>query len=212
MNINLLPDHFWDVFKKTKGAFSTPEAIALYNICLQAPKGVYLELGTHRGKSTLAASMALKPSVFYLVDLIFSDKETVKEVGDTLSPYIQEMAFSFLSEYSVDAIKKFDNISYCFVDTGDHEEELVSSEVLLLEDRIAEDGVIAFHDLDNQFVAVRKWYDYLVGTGKYEPIEIKWDEIFNYVRDNNLEDGNDSWHEKGSEEFPKFVGGLKRKK
>ena len=72
-------------------------------------------------------------------------------------------------------------------------------------------GILAFHDYGNQFTAIARWYDYLVGTGKYEPIAIDWDTIFDYVRDNNLEEGNSSWHERGSEEFPKFVGALKRK-
>jgi len=36
----ILPDNkFWEVFKSTHGAFSTPEAIALINICAKAPKG-----------------------------------------------------------------------------------------------------------------------------------------------------------------------------
>ena len=47
--------------------------------------------------------------------------------------------------------------------------------------------------------------------GEYEPIHIDWNEIFDYARANNLEDGNVSWHEKGSEEFPKFVGALRKK-
>lgn len=211
MSLILPLNSFWELFKKTEGAFSTAEAIALINICLDVPHGTYLELGTHKGKSALAASYSMDGGEFFLDDLIFEDNQIRNTVLEKLSTYNPAVKFNAIAKLSTEVIPFFDNLSYCFVDTGDHSEELVSSEVLLLEDRIAPNGIIAFHDLDNQFVAVRKWYDYLVSTNKYEPIVIDWVSIFNYVRENNLEEGNNSWHEKGSEEFPKFVGALKRK-
>lgn len=202
---------FWEVFKKTEGAFSTAEAIALINICIDVPHGTYLELGTHKGKSALAACCTWGGGEFFLDDLLFEDNKIKETVLNMLLNYNPEVKFKAIDKPSVEIIQNFNYLSYCFVDTGDHGEELVSSEVLLLEDRIRPNGIIAFHDLDNQFVAVRKWYDYLVSTNKYEPIPIDWENIFNYVREKNLEEGNNSWHEKGSEEFPKFVGALKRK-
>jgi len=203
---------FWKVFKETYGAFSTPEAIALYNIALQAPQGEYLELGTHKGKSTLAAMLGLKKGKFYLVDPIFEDDNICSEMAKTFysfpSTHIEKV---LIADYSTNVIHKHSNLSFVFLDSGDHGEELVKEEVQELEDRLMGGGILAFHDYQNQFTAVERWYDYLVGTGKYEPIAIDWKEIFDYVRENNLEDGNNSWHEKGSEEFPKFVGALRRK-
>ncbi len=205
-------DQFWKVFKETNGAFSTAEAIALYNICLEAPSGTYLELGTHKGKSTLAASLALKNGTFYLVDPIFTDDKICAEIAELFYKFpCSHIDKKILALYSTEVIPQFENLAYCFVDSGDHGEELVSAEVKLLEDRIMSGGVLAFHDYQNQFTAVERWYDYLVRTGKYEPIAIDWPQIFDYVRENNLEEVNNSWHERGSEEFPKFVGALKRK-
>lgn len=203
---------FWEVFKNTNGAFSTPEALALMNICLQAPSGNYLELGTHKGKSTQAAAQTLKDGMFYLVDPIFSDEKLFEEVATGICKVMKSnIGLMPIADYSTNIIQKYDNIAFCFLDSGDHSEELVHEEVRLLEDRIASGGVLAFHDKGNQFTAVQRGYDYLLSTGKYEEIGIDWKEIFDYVRENNLEDGNLSWHEKGSEEFPKFVGALKRK-
>lgn len=202
---------FWDLFKSTHGAFSTPEAIALYNICLDAPEGEYLELGTHKGKSTFAASLALKKGKFYLVDPIFEDAEINKELLTKLYKNFSHIKYTLLPDYSTNIIHRYNNLAYVFVDSGDHGEELVSEEVKALEDRVMQGGIIAFHDFGNQFTAVQRWYDYLVSTGKYEAMHIDWKQIFDYVRENNMEEGNSSWHEKGSEEFPKFVGALKRK-
>ena len=202
---------FWKIFKETDGAFSTPEAIALYNICLQVPQGQYLELGSHKGKSTMAAGIGVKPGTFHLVDPIFEDHTINKEVGRSVSSLCPHIDFTLVPNYSTAVIPKYNDLAFVFLDSGDHGEGLVNAEVKGLEDRICSGGIFAFHDYGNQFTAVARAYDYLLYTGKYTPIEIDWKEIFDYVRENNLEQGNKSWHEAGSEEFPKFVGALRKK-
>lgn len=207
------PKELIETFKKCPGAFSVSEAIALYNIVKEAPQGIYAELGTHKGKSGIITAAALKPGIFYLIDTEFSDEkwaiETAAKVFNASDKKVETEPIGMLS---IDFIPEHDNYSYVMVDTGDHSEELVMAELSLLINRIVPDGIIAFHDLDNQFTGVRKGYDYMLSTGWYEPIHIDWKQIFDYVRENNLEEGNNSWHEKGSEEFPKFVGAIKRKK
>ncbi len=200
-----------ETFKTCPGAFSVCEAIALYNIVKEAPKGIYAELGTHKGKSGIIAAAALKNGVFYLIDTEFTDEkwavETAAKVHNASNGKVETEPVASLS---VDFIPEHDNYAYVMVDTGDHSDELVMSELNLLKDRMIIGGIIAFHDLDNQFTGVRKGYDYMLRTGMYEPIQIGWKQIFDYVRERNLEEGNNSWHEKGSEEFPKFVGAIKR--
>lgn len=83
-------------------------------------------------------------------------------------------------------------------------------EVLALEDRMVEGGIIAFHDFRAQFLQVNEAYDYLLGTGKYEEIKIDWNEIVSYVNENELEVGNISWHHQELQN-PCFVGALRRK-
>lgn len=208
----MIDNNFFKAFKETHGAMSVCESLALISIAELAPKGTYISLGSHKGKDTIAATQALKDGEMYLVDPIFEDIDLAKEVIKVVGNNVKSRINIYLkAEYSTDAIKKYAPYAYVFLDTGDHGEELVSTEVRLLEDTLIHGGIIAMHDFGNQFTAVARGYDYLLSTGKYEAIEVDWDTIFDYVRSNNLEEGNSSWHERGSEEFPKFIGALRRK-
>lgn len=203
---------FIEKFKSTPGAFSVCEAIALYNIIIDnAPCGEYLELGSHKGKSSQVIAKAMpSASTLILVEPEFKDHNWVSEVVSRVNYLLPENGFGWIAGYSLNVIPEYDSLAFCFVDSGVHD-DMVMDEVKLLEDRMMPNGIIAFHDFLNQFTAVERAYNYLWSTGKYEPININWKEIFDYVRENNLEEGNNSWHEKGSEEFPKFVGALRRK-
>jgi len=148
----------------------------------------------------------------------FADWLYAKEINfnDIVIRNIAKVSCGHLSanlcgSYSEAEIVKHDKIGYCFVDSDTHQGGLVLREAKLLEDRVVPYGIIAFHDFGNQFREPREAAEYLVGTGKYYWVDIDWGSIFDYVRENNLEDGNDSWHNKGSEEFPKFVGAVIRK-
>lgn len=72
--MNTPPDHVLNLFKKTRGAFSVHEAVALYNLAQMAPDGPAIELGSHCGKSSImaAAGLARYPNAiqkwFHLVD------------------------------------------------------------------------------------------------------------------------------------------------
>jgi len=206
---------FIELFKKTPGAFSVTECIGLIGICDGVPEGLCAELGTHKGKSTLASLYGLKNnSDFLLVEPEFSNEKWVEEVSKTLAEAKELLGYkitvTLVNGYSTDFIPKFGNYAYVFIDSGIHD-DLVMEEVKMLEDKMISGGIIAFHDFLNQFTAVERAYDYLLSTGKYEPIPVDWEPIFDYVRENSLEEGNNSWHERGSEEFPKFVGAVRRK-
>lgn len=204
-------NNFIERFKKTRGAFSVCEAIALFNIVMDAPKGLYIELGSHRGKSSQVIAGAMDVgSILILVEPEFKDQLWLEGVSDLINDVNPDISYALDDGYSLDVLPNHKDISFCFVDSGVHD-DMVMDEVKMLEDKMIPNGIIAFHDYGNQFTAVARAYNYLLSTGKYEPIKIDWERIFNYVRENNLEEGNDSWHERGSEEFPKFVGALKRK-
>lgn len=208
---------FIEKFKATTGAFSVAEAIALYNICLQAPDGNYIELGTHKGKSTLVALAALKPNIFTLVEPEFDKSIPIKEVAETISSFRKGFTICYSPTYSTDVLQPIDGVdkvkyAYVMLDSGDHGEELVQAEKTLLEDRIISGGILAMHDLNNQFTAVRRMYDQLLQTGLYEEVKVDWPAILKYVTENNLEEGNQSWHlypDLGHP--PNFVGAVRRK-
>lgn len=217
----ILPSqNFIDIFKGTPGALSVCESIAIINIAAQAPEGIYAELGTHKGKSAMSAMYGLGQGYFYLLDPIFEDDLTMAEVYNKLIPFSikRQIIFELVPEFSTDFFEKefFKKIemmfSYVFVDSGSHGDGIPMQEVKLLEDRIMPGGIIAFHDYLNQFVEVEGAYNYLLSTGKYDVIPINWQEIFNHVVPNNLEQGNESWHQYPELPHPpNFVGALKRK-
>lgn len=210
----ILPDEkFWKIFKETDGALSCTEAIAIMNIAAEAPKANRcVEFGVYKGKSALSASLGLEHALFYLVEPEFENEEFKNEVENTLKqiPY-SSVEFSFSSMYSTDWLKDNERMfGYVFVDSGSHQDGLPMQEVKLLEDRMVKDGIIAFHDWNSQFVEVKQASDYLVSTGKFEYIPINWEEIINYVRENDLERNNRSWHH-NELPFPNFVGAVRRK-
>lgn len=210
---------FWKIFKETNGALSCTEAVAIMNIAAQAPEGRYIELGTYEGKSAMSAALTLKHGVFLLVDPEFT-LDNFSDIIHTVSRVsTNELKVDTVTGFSTEVIPIIDKIpenkygkkySYVFVDSGSHQDGLPMQEVKLLEDRMIQGGIIAFHDWDSQFKEVKEASDYLVGTGKYEYIPINWDEIIAYVNENNLEEGNESWHHNELQN-PCFVGAVKRK-
>lgn len=203
---------FWKEFKETNGAFSTAEAIALINIANQASSGYAYEFGSHRGKSSMAIAFGLRDNILSLVEPEFNDVNWDKEVYDRVSGVNENVSVETMADNSLDVIPYIsEHTSFVFIDSGVHD-DMVMDEVKGLEDRMKVGGIIAFHDFLNQFTAVERAYRYLLSTGKYEEIPINWEEIFSYVKENNLEDGNKSWHQYPELPYPpNFVGALRRK-
>lgn len=207
---------FLEVFKNTNGALSVTESICIMNIAAQAPNGIYMELGTHKGKSAMAAMCGLtrSPISFFLLEPEFKDSVFLNEAKEPIE-LVQRMMGDYVTvlytpEYSTDFIGKITGYSYVFVDSGSHQDGLPMQEVKMLEDGMVQGGIICFHDWDSQFQEVKEASDYLVGTGKYDYININWEEIVSYVNENNLEEGNTSWHHTELKN-PCFVGAVKRK-
>lgn len=210
----ITPDKkFWDVFRNTDGALSCAEALAIIQVAALAPSGVYVEAGTHKGKSALAACFGLQSGKFYLIDPIFEDNDVCKGLADTFFAYPSTHIEKVLeADISINVLNKFgnDTLAYCMLDSGDHD-QVVIDEVKLVEDKMVKGGIVAFHDLASQFIKVQQAYDHLVGTGKYEPVNINWNEIVAYCESENLEDGtNKSWHH-NELKHPQFFGALRRK-
>lgn len=207
-----IPVHsFIEKFKATEGALSVCESIAIYNIAKQAPEGLFAEYGTFRGKSAMSALLGLPKGVFRLYEPEFDVSIKTDDVSQTLRSFESKVhAIHYLPNYSIESISLYSDYSYVFIDSGSHQDGLPMQEVKLLEDRIVQGGIIAFHDFRSQFVEVEQAYNYLLGTGKYEEIKIYWNAIVNYVRENDLEKGNNSWHHTEMD-FPCFIGAVRRK-
>jgi len=211
--ITLTPE-FWKDFTSTVGAFSCAEAVCLRELVLESKPGVFLELGSHRGRSSICIASALPTqSSLILVEPEFENKEWHKDVFDRVSKYlIDETKFRLFIGYSCDAISVFNEISFCFVDSGTHSDDLVMNESKMLEDRMIIGGIIAYHDKGSQFTKVDEAYSYLLSTGKYEEVKIDWNKIFDYLKENDLQDGELSWHVYPELPHPpNFIGALRRK-
>lgn len=218
----ILPhEKFWTVFKSTNGALSACESIAIMTIADQAPVGTYIELGTHYGKSSMSALVGLTKEVvmskkpftpnFILVDPIFTDRTVVDEVASNLSIVHSNISLQFVDDISTNIIDKYGPYSYVFSDAGSHSDEIPMQEVKMLEDNMVKGGIIAFHDVFSQFIKQTEAYEYLLSTGKYEKIEINWHEIFDYVKEHDLESNNSSWHQYPDLPHPpNFVGAVRR--
>lgn len=203
-------------FQNTKGAMSVAEGVALYNICLQAPPmGNWIELGSHRGRSSaMIASCINKDITLHLVEPEFEIEEWFNEVVSTMKSFEKKGHIELWADYSTNVLQNFDEISFLFVDSGNHGEQIVQSEKPLYQDKIVSGGIIAFHDYGekSQFTAVKKAYDELVNTGNYIPMGINWNEIFDYLKENDLQDGELSWHVYPELPHPpNFIGALRRK-
>lgn len=214
------PIEFWKHFKSRNGAMSSAEAIFMYNACLQVPeKGIWVEMGTAYGKSALVSLMAWHKRElhdFYLLEPEFKNIDFFISVNDAISKFRNEFGSETFcikkEEYSTDFLPKHESYSYIMWDTGSHGHELVSLEKPLLEDKIIQGGVLVMHDINSQFTACTEAYQELIASGKYEAIEYNWQEIFDYVAEHNLEEGNNSWHLYPELPHPpNFIGALKRK-
>lgn len=118
-----------------------------------------------------------------------------------------------VGDYSERALEKIHslhgNFAWAFIDSDQHQEELVMAEVKILEDGMVKGGFIVAHDYGNQFIAPKVALDYLVSTGKFEAVNIPWETIKRHVSERGLEKGNNSWHMTGVE-MPCFVGAVRR--
>lgn len=205
------PKELIELFKKTNGAFSVTEMFALYNIVLDAPRGVYGELGVAYGKSAIVMVAAMRGNEIVLVEPEFSDENRRKEVIDLISGVTDRKLYCLpVAGYSTDVLPDMGMFAYVMVDSGSHQDGLPMAEVKMLEDKMLPGGIIAFHDYLSQFHEVSEAYQYLLSTGKYEEVPIPWQQIVEMVNAENLEEGNVSWHHNELKN-PCFLGALKRK-
>lgn len=204
------PLNFWQHFRNTNGALSVSEGLAIIQIASTIKNdGFYAEFGTYHGKSAMCAAYGLKEGKFFLVDPILEGELIEKVIQNVKQFAHKKLIVGTFDKYSTDVIPLYNDYAYTMIDSGSHQDGLPMQEVKLLEDRMAESGVILFHDFKSQFSEVEEAYNYLIITGKYEEIPIDWESIIAYVNENNLEEGNISWHHNELKN-PCFLGAVKR--
>ena len=196
------------LFKSTTGAMSAAEGLALHRLAASAPAGLAIESGSYAGKSAIAITSALERGrELHMIDPDFK-RPTTNILNDLKST--SEATFIFHISPSVEALPRIaGELSFVFLDSGDHSYELCRAECDIVAPRIVHGGIIAFHDLDSQFKGVRQCYDELLATGEFEEVKIPWDDILKEVILGRLEDGNQTYHHTELAN-PMFLGALRK--
>jgi len=223
-------------FKTLPGAISVTEAIALYRTiqtCLDTKRKErehFIDFGSYAGKSSLIAITALSCSyrsgMFIMIEPAYDPIGPYRMTGPSFAPdnyldIIRKRVCSFspplivpclCGSTSERAVKEFLlglEISYAFIDSGEHSEESIAIEVDYLKNTLLPGGLIVFHDFGNQYKAPAEAAAKLVASGKFEAIHIDWEPIFAFVDENELEEGNDSWHWT-DHSHPNFIGAVRK--
>jgi hypothetical protein len=200
-------------------------------------EGMAADLGSHAGKSSIAGAAGCYDAgmrgAFYMVDPVYdlgnveAWKQTVQgeawrapwnhirakdfdEKTETVVRVNSGMIPVLCGQVSLPWLKTITGkFSYVFIDSDDHQPELVMAEVRELEDRMFPGGLILFHDFGNQYHGPKEAWNYLQRTGKFEAIEPNWDAAREVSRTTGLEATNDSWHARDNP-FPCFVGAVRK--
>lgn len=207
------------------------------NLSSRVEQGHVLDLGSHAGKSTMVMSAALaclgRAELIHMVDPVYdlnneqAWRQTIQGTAKNLpwgyccEPSFKDDVIKRVYEVSslvpvlhglssVDFLAKYDYTFSCvFIDSDDHQPELVMHEARLLENRVKLGGLVFFHDYKNQYVGPYMASEELLKTGKYELVGVNWVTITPFVNEYRLEENNNSWHMPGVAN-PNFVGILRR--
>jgi len=201
------------LFKSTPGAMSVCEGLALSRLAYESGglrnEGIYIESGSHSGKSTVAIASALHHGC----ELHMIDPDFKRPTSDILNDLksASEATFIFHIAPSVEALPRIaGELSFVFLDSGDHSYELCRAECDIVALRIVKGGIIAFHDFRSQFIGVEQCYNELLATGAFEEVVIPWKDIEAEVVAGNFETGNETYHHTELAN-PMFLGALRRK-
>ena len=229
------------IAQKTPGAVSITELYGLFDTVvnnLQCPMGIAVDLGSNAGKSSLIGSAALsaifRTDKFHLVDPVY-DLTNEAEWKNTFQKTVDNLPWGYCKEknfkkdlmrkmkkastlkhvlYGVTSLtylKESRNYSYVFIDSDDHQLDLLYQEEKMLSDKVMIGGLIFFHDFMGNYVAPGIIATHMVETGMYEFVEIDWQKAISFVNKYDLEKDNNTWHFKDMAN-PNFLGCIKRVK
>lgn len=200
-------------------------------------RGCILETGGHAGKSSIAIARACRDAgivgPYFILDPLYdienaSWDQTVQKSKDNIPwDYTKEENFvtettelvkfhagdminvALIGKTSYDFLPRFDHkISVMFVDSDIHTKDQCVKEVELAKHLLKKDALVIFHDYGNFSGPVNAARE-LVSTGEFESFFIGWTEIIQFVKEHDLEKGNNSWHQT-HEETPNYLGVIRK--
>jgi hypothetical protein len=228
---------------KLNGAIGLTELVVIHDLIIHEFKsttpGIGVDFGSHRGRSSMPAVLALKPyypimQKFYMVDLLYDLlnpewKNTTQKGaenipwGYTKEPNFAEDCKTNVSKYSIVPVyavgrsslqflaENTNPINYAFIDSDDHQLELVMKEVRELMNKINIGGLVLFHDFKNQYHGPAEAHAAMIKTGKYENVPVNWEKIkSDVIKMNIASDDPNSWHWPQDKLYPTFIGCARR--
>jgi len=149
----------WPKMKDIPGWMSEPDMRFLYNTAKTIPSlGVIVEIGSFKGRSTVALAFGSKEENKNTVYAIDKFEEFTTKQHKTLYPHFFDDFMRNVTDAGVkdiiipikmkseEAVKGWDKaISFLFID-GDHAYESVKQDFELWKTHVRDGGVVAFHD------------------------------------------------------------------
>ncbi len=173
---------FENVLSKVGGMLTPTEVRYLYQLAQLVPgKGVILEIGSFKGKSTISlalGSMAISGKKVYAVD----PHKVLAEEGyfeDTKAEFLKNLKEAGVESLVVpmvvsseEAAKGWDKpISLLWID-GDHRYEQVRKDFLLWEPHLIDGGLIALHDTIRKKGPKRVLWENVFRSNRFQDISI----------------------------------------
>lgn len=183
-----------DVVEKSTDSASVGEKMILYSLILSINAKNVIEVGTHRGHTSLLMAHALydldlqkkeNRSLITCDPYLYNQQETFDKIPE-LGKYIKY--YKEKGEHIHKYLKEDTKIDLIFID-GFHEYECVINEIKTLYKYLSPKGLVVFHDCggDNQQVGVNRaikdlgLQTILIPTTNYIRIYCKDDNINNYI-------------------------------
>jgi predicted O-methyltransferase YrrM len=168
---------------RVEGAISAAECALLFRLASEVSKGVIVEIGSWRGRSTVALALGALENGKVPVFAIDPHEEFVGVLGGKFGPadrmhffknilYAEVWEVVRLIELDARLVSKAWNnpIGLLWID-GDHRYEAVKADFQCWEPFVLENGVIAFHDSIDPNLGPFKVIEEAVSSGRYEVTE-----------------------------------------
>jgi predicted O-methyltransferase YrrM len=151
-------DRIKEITGKMDGWLAEGEGLLLYNLAKKCSKGVIVEIGSWKGKSTIwlaSGSKKGKNARVYAIDPHIGSPEHQKMFGKvwTFEEFKKNIKRAGVDDIIVPMVKKSEDaaknfskpVGLAFID-GDHEYDMVKLDYDLWFPKLVEGGVMAFHD------------------------------------------------------------------
>jgi hypothetical protein len=193
---NYLKNYKEVIDKEVEGWFYPKDIIIMHGILkeLQRPKGDVCEIGVAYGKSAIAISQFIGNNNFYLYDLFSEESKNIaasniKKFGND-SNLIWRLENT--TELRTDDIVFENELRFLHID-GCHEHSAVLSDLILFNNKMKDDGIIALDDFqDQEYPGVnsavfefslsamnyKNWRVFAIGDNKAYMCQMKYRELY----------------------------------